>query len=456
SNNKIYSFFIIIALLFWNPVSYFLIYSNTPIYSIKELHILHWVIFISGILLIFLIQRNIFNAVIKNIIFAITVIGILFSCCVLFDRAIGLVSKNETVQYEKSQWLIFEPYSKARYHTFEFDFVANINSLGLRDHEIEIDKGDRYRILCFGDSWTYGYGVNAENSWPKKLEQYLSTNDVKNVEVINCGRPGQFTGTYKEYTKEIVPLLKPDIVLVGVLQLDDLAQLYTNNFTINHSGVIATFFRKSTSVLLRYFKYSFMNIFPPSRMIEVTANWDKITASKISKYNNWQKLRFSTLDYSVQVLFKNGNIEPSLLEYYINYPDRITIFNNPEHPATKFAVNEMKKDINEMKEVCRNNNSNLIFINIPINYFTGHQVIQSPSDILNPYFKNNNKIDSIYRSIANFNDIPYIELTDHFSNLQDKTAYLFKYDGHPNEKGYAEIANYVGEQLIVNGYTVQK
>ena len=456
TNNKIYSIFIVIALLFWNPISYYIIYSDTPIYPITIIKILYWSIFFCGLLLITLIQKNIFNEFLKHIIFAITVFGILFSCFIIVDRFIGLVSNNDESQSQNSQWLIFEPNSSARYHTFEFDFIANINSLGLRDHEINIDKSDKYRILCFGDSWTYGYGVDVENSWPKRLEQYLLSNGFENIEVINCGRPGQYTRKYKEYTTEIVPLLKPDLVLVGVLQLDDLAQLYKNSFTINQSGTIETFMRKAYSVLLRYLKYSFKNIFPPSKLIEVTSNWEKITESKIDDYNLWQKLRFSTLNDSVQSLFKSGNIEPSLLEYYINYPDRITIFNTPDHPATKFALNKMIKDFKKMKDICQKYGSGLIFINIPINHFTGHIVIRSPSDILNSYFINNNNIDSMYRSIANVNGLPYIELTNHFRNLPNKTDYLFRYDGHPTEKGYAEIASYIGEQLIENGYMVRK
>lgn len=79
-------------------------------------------------------------------------------------------------------------------------------------------------------------------------------------------------------------------------------------------------------------------------------------------------------------------------------------------------------------------------------------LIRTPSDVLNTYFKNNNNIDSIYQSVANANNLPYIELTDHFIGLQDKSDYLFRYDGHPNEKGYTEIGNYIGEQLIENNY----
>ncbi len=456
SNNKIYSFFIIIALLFWNPLSYFLIYGNTPIYSEKVFQIFYWGVFILGIFWVVLIQKNMFNDKTKNVMFALAFTGILFSSFVIIDRTIGLLSNNESPQTTKQEWLIFEPNSKAVAQTIEFNYVVNINSMGLRDKEINIDKGDKYRILCFGDSWTYGYGVNVENSWPKKLEQYLITNGFENVEVINCGRPGQFTGTYKKYVEKVVPVLKPDLVLVGVLQLDDLAQLFTNSFIINQSSTIKSIFRKIKTGSLRFLKYSFKNILPSSKTLDITSDWEEISTSMISDFSRWQNIRFSTLNDSVQSLFKSGNLAPSLFDYYINYPDRITIFNNQNHPATKFAIQEMKKDFNEMKEICYNHNSDLIFINIPMNYFTGHEVIRTPSDVLNPYFEKNNNIDPIYRSVANANDLPYIELTDHFIGLRNKSEYLFKYDGHPNENGYKEIANYIGKQLIEENHLPQR
>lgn len=460
SNNKIYSFFIIIALLFWNPISYFLIYGNTPIYPIKAIHVLYWIVFVGGMLSIFLIQKNLFNAKIKNFILIIAFTSILFSAFVIVDRAIGLVSKNEAAQVQKQEWLIFEPNSNARYQTVEFDWVANINSLGLRDREINIDKEDKYRILCFGDSWTFGYGVNVENSWPKKLEQYLLTNGFENIEVINCGRPGLYTTKYKNYIEKYIPILKPDLVLVGVLQLDDLAQLFPNKFTVNqgfnNTEILKTFVRKSKSVMIRYLKYSFKNILPPSRTINITSSWEKTSTSMISDFKHWQKIRFSTLNDSVQSLFKTGNLYPGLLDYYINFPDRVIIFNNPNHPATQYSIQEMTKDFEKMNNICSKYNSKLIFINIPMHYFTGHQVIGGPSDVLNPYFEKNNNIDPIYRSITNANNLPYIEMTNHFIGLQNKSKYLFKYDGHPNEKGYDEIAKYIGKYLIEENHLIKR
>jgi len=52
--------------------------------------------------------------------------------------------------------------------------------------------------LCFGDSWTYGWGVNVENSWPKKLEQYLLANGFENVEDNQLWSRRAHTSTIKE------------------------------------------------------------------------------------------------------------------------------------------------------------------------------------------------------------------------------------------------------------------
>lgn len=463
SNNRIYSFFISLALLFWNPISFYLLYGSTKLFSHSQniiFYLIYSFIFLIGIIFIYLIQKNKLNEKSKNIILSITFTGILFSSFVIVNSIVGLLSRNGTVKVQNQEQLMFKPNSKARYQTIEFDFEANINSLGLRDHEFNIDKGDKYRILCFGDSWTYGYGVNIEDSWPKKLEKYLHTNGYNNIEVINCGRPGLYTTKYKNYIEKYVPLLKPDLVIVGVLQLDDLAQLFPNKTTVNQDynniEILKTLVPKIKSIIIKYLKYSFANIFSTSKTIDITSNWEKTNTSMIGDFKHWQQIRFSTLNDTVQSLFITGNLDPGSLDYYINYPDRITIFNNQNHPATKIAIQVMNNDFKIMMGICNKYNSDLIFINIPVNYFTGHVVIRTPSDILNSYYETHNNIDAIYRSIAKSNNLPYIELTDHFIGLQNKSEYLFKYDGHPNEKGYEEIAKYIGKQLIENNHITNK
>ena len=347
TNNKRYAFFIGLALLFWNPMSYFFIYANTPFFSVKVHHIFYWIysiVFIGGIVLIYLILKNTLNEKIKNILLTIAFTGILFSALVLIDSLIGLTLKQESTEVQKQEGLIFRPHSKARYQTIEFDYVVDINSLGLRDREISIEKGDKYRILCVGDSWTFGWGVNVENSWPKQLEQYLLANGFENIEVINLGQGGEYTRTYKKYIEKAVPLLKPDLVLAGVLQADDLAQLYEHNFINNqtsiNNNIQKRFSKKIKAAVRTYLKYSFRNIRSLLRnrepkTVEIKSNWETSSASKIENFNHLQKIRFHTLDDSVQRLFKSGNLNPGLLNHYIDFPDRLTIFNNPRSSSDK-------------------------------------------------------------------------------------------------------------------------
>ena len=101
-----------------------------------------------------------------------------------------------------------------------------------------------------------------------------------------------------------------------------------------------------------------------------------------------------------------------------------------------------------MKSICKKVNSNLVFVNMPTSTFTGHKVIRMANDSISLYFENNNRIDSIYSSIASLNKLAYIEMTKHFLSLEKKSNYFFKFDVHPNEKGYNEMDEYIGKELI--------
>jgi lysophospholipase L1-like esterase len=400
----------------------------------------------------------------KNIMLSLSFAGILIAFLVILNTSIGRVSQPKKTEAgfnsPNSNGLIFEPNTSARYSTVEFDYVAKINSIGLREKEISINKGDKYRVLCFGDSWTFGWGVDVINSWPNKLERYFHERGLKNIEVINAGQGGQYTKTYKEYMSRAVPLLKPDLVLVGVLQIDDLAQLYENSFAnksvaaqkekkVNTASISLS--KKISAIFYDFTNASFNNIFSlfkKPKTVNVKSNWAETSGKIIESYSGLQKLRFHALDDTIQSLFRSGNLNPALLEYYIAFPERMTIFNNPAHPMTKFSIAEMQKDIDEMKLVCNKGNAKLVFINLPINNFTGHIVTRTPADILNTYFEKNNKIDSIYQNIAISAGLPYIELTDTFTSLRDKRGYFFLFDGHPNEKGYEIISSTIGSKLI--------
>jgi lysophospholipase L1-like esterase len=449
-NKKSVVVFAIILAFFFNPLTCYIFYNDTSIYNSKILNVIFWGIPIGCVVLIFAIRRIPDKVV--NYLFSCLFLGILIGLLIAINSLLGLSLKpkgNNDASYHQKEGLIFDPNSSARFKTEEFDYISNINSLGLRNAEINVTKDpNTYRILCFGDSFTFGWGVEIEDSWPMQLEKLLKTRGFKNVEVINCGEPGEYSHGYKKCMRKAIPLLKPDLVLVGMLQLDDLAQLYGTSFGKKQSrkDKLVTFFKS-------YIKLSFGNYFhlisKKSGVIPIKSNWEEESNRIINGFNKYQKLRFTTLSDTVQTLFKTGNLNAFLLNLYIDFPDRTMIFNNPNHPATKFAIKEMQKDIAEMKTICSENKAQMVFINLPTNYFTGHKVDRTPTDeILTPYYRSHNSIDSIYKSVAGSNNVPYMQLTNHFEELADKEGYFYKYDGHPNKHGYAEIAAYIGDELV--------
>ncbi len=95
-----------------------------------------------------------------------------------------------------------------------------ISASGLRDRDYPIPKGKAFRILILGDSVTFGWGVNLEDTFVKKLEKILNEREGREFEVINLGVPGYNTRQEVEFFKEKGLALDPDLVLVGFLDND--------------------------------------------------------------------------------------------------------------------------------------------------------------------------------------------------------------------------------------------
>lgn len=456
SKNRIYIFFIGLALVFWNPLSFYIIYGNTPVYSFKLIHFFFWTVFIAGVCIEYFLYKNKIGRRLSNLCFSFGMAGILFSLIVLADAIIGLSGAVKERKKEIKDALIFEPHSRAIWQTTEFNYTVDINSLGLRDKEINANKGNHFRILCFGDSWTFGWGVNVEDSWPGKLESFLRAKGIQNIEVINCGQPGRYTSTYKTSIEKAVSILKPDLVLLGVLQLDDLAQIYENAFpetNVKKEKLPVT--KKVMYAGKTFLKYSCKNILTlikrKPQPANITKSWKEAANSYISRLTTTQMNRFNTLQDSVKLLLQNGNLHPGFLHYFFNCPDRVFTFNDPANPNTQFALAGLNKDIEKIKSICTKNGAELLFINLPTHPFTGHHVISGPRDSLNSWLENNNHIDSMYRSVAERNAVPYFELTDSFRALPDKSAYFFRFDAHPTVVGYQKIADLIGLYLIDAG-----
>lgn len=144
-------------------------------------------------------------------------------------RLLGYAPPKTVADYQESKF-VFHPRLlwelKPGWKGYEGKGEVKINSLGFREDEIPSTKpAGEMRILCLGDSVTFGYWVNQNEPWPKVLETMYREHGVQ-ATVINAGVPGYSTFQSLEQWRLKGKALNPDIVILGYC-LNDATERYS-------------------------------------------------------------------------------------------------------------------------------------------------------------------------------------------------------------------------------------
>lgn len=89
---------------------------------------------------------------------------------------------------------------------------VRINSDGFRDDEYSVERNEAYRIVVLGDSLTFGWGVEKEDTYEAILERELSA--VRPTEMINTGHGNYNTEQQVNLFREKGLKYNPDKVVV--------------------------------------------------------------------------------------------------------------------------------------------------------------------------------------------------------------------------------------------------
>ena len=97
-----------------------------------------------------------------------------------------------------------------------------MNAAGYRGPLRRPERTDRsFRVAVLGDSFTFGWGVAAEEAWPALLEARLAEQlPGADVEVLNFGVPGYNTWLQLLHWQRVVSRYQPDAVLLGYYSND--------------------------------------------------------------------------------------------------------------------------------------------------------------------------------------------------------------------------------------------
>lgn len=174
----------------------------------------------------------------------------------------------------------------------EFAVRIETNSQGLRDREYSPTKGAGVlrRLLVLGDSMTFAEGVEAEQTFPKVLEQELARGSGPGrFEVINAAVGGYGTDQELILFERLIPIYRPDEVLLAFFAVNDFDDnLYGNLFTVEGNGLVRAPPSDASSPKYRYYRRQ--------AIIQDVPGYQ--TLMRYSHLANFIRHRWSELEYS--------------------------------------------------------------------------------------------------------------------------------------------------------------
>ncbi len=96
-------------------------------------------------------------------------------------------------------------------------YEVSANALGFRGPLVTPEKGpNTFRIAVFGDSSSFGWGVNAQDSWWMLLQQELQKrHPERTIEIANFAIPGDSSAYGKLLFDTFAPQFQSDVVILG-------------------------------------------------------------------------------------------------------------------------------------------------------------------------------------------------------------------------------------------------
>jgi lysophospholipase L1-like esterase len=367
-----------------------------------------------------------------------------FGLSIALDRVVGLFWPALTAG------LVFPPNAHHHFQIPEFSFAVDINSLGFRDREFSLQKTAKVRILAIGDSFTYGWGVEANQSWPKVLEEKLRASG-HDVEIANLGKPGGYPAVYADIAERATPVLKPDLLIIAVLQGDDLAQM---DETVSAPasakdevkkqtgpGLIRRSIQAVASVLYPHFLALVNERVKPQPAI--ISQWQADARNALAAMTPEDKSRYEKLDPAVKSEFINGHVNPSLISLSVTRPDYFLQTLDLNSAKTRLLIQGMAKQLARIKSTADQNHADVMVVSVPYGFYVSAKNLSSLQRLgfsVTPEALKSNAADEAIRSASQMAGIPFYDSTIGFRQISDHTDLFFDQDNHFNPTGHRYFA----------------
>lgn len=93
---------------------------------------------------------------------------------------------------------------------------VRMNAHSMREDEVPSPKAaGETRVLCLGDSFTYGGGCEQDKAWPQQAQAIVGPPETTGTRVLNGGANGWDTRFQRLFAEKIDAALLPDVIVLG-------------------------------------------------------------------------------------------------------------------------------------------------------------------------------------------------------------------------------------------------
>jgi lysophospholipase L1-like esterase len=194
---------------------------------------------------------------------------------------------------------------------------VEINSYGLRGADFSTDKSDTFRIVCLGNSCTFGNTLQFKDTYPYRLEKLLRSEYGNKIQVINAGIPGYSSYQGLRYLEEKAIAWKPDLLIVS-FGFNDRRTVPDSSWKDGEE-----FFRRDSQAHLRlkflqnsYILCFILNLFPATKN-PPAINRYQVRVDSAEFAGNLKKIAQITSDQQIPIIFIGIPDNPRVLKSYL-------------------------------------------------------------------------------------------------------------------------------------------
>jgi lysophospholipase L1-like esterase len=350
----------------------------------------------------------------------------------------------------KNVGLLWAPDSRIEHATVEFHYITRVNNFGFRGADMARSHPGGRRIVVIGDSFTYGWGLSFEESWPRLLEVNLRARGLQ-VEVANLGYPGAGPEEYSELAPRALATLHPDVVIVAILQADDLLQCDASSSHADpawwqHLGSAAARLFPALSQLIRFTR---------PKQLHVTAQdlreiWRKQVRDFVASMNAEERARYDRLPAMQRNLYALGDLNPGLLYRAVHDPSFMLETCDLQRESTRREMVEMGRRLGQIRDAAANYRAQVMVASVPQRVYVSARELETMHGMgfqVDSTFLRSDCADATIRRAAEIAHLPFWTATEWFRNRSRDTSLYFPMDGHFNAAGAREYASWLSSKL---------